>query len=125
MNEVRNHLDSLLIDTEKKKEWDNDEIEDSVIPRIKDRGDRVASSLLDDRNLASSPEINENVGGSKINENATVDENHKAEEDEELSLDLDEPSPEVMEYARRELGETDEVKCQTLQELREMIYGNY
>ncbi|KAH0554346.1 hypothetical protein KQX54_009769 [Cotesia glomerata] len=45
--------------------------------------------------------------------------------DEELDLDLEEISPEVMEYAKRELGETDEVKCQTLQELRDMIYGNY
>lgn len=45
--------------------------------------------------------------------------------DEEVCLDLGEPSPEVMEYARRELGETDDVKCRTLQELRDMIYGNY
>ena len=45
--------------------------------------------------------------------------------DEEVSLDLGEPSPEVIEYARRELGETDDVKCRTLQELRDMIYGNY
>lgn len=44
-------------------------------------------------------------------------------DDEQISLDFNVP-PEVMEYARRELGETDEVKCQTLQELRDMIYGN-
>ncbi|KAM0733758.1 Alpha-tocopherol transfer protein-like [Formica fusca] len=42
-------------------------------------------------------------------------------DDEQISLDFNVP-PEVMEYARRELGETDEVKCQTLQELRDMIY---
>ncbi|XP_076671503.1 alpha-tocopherol transfer protein isoform X2 [Andrena cerasifolii] len=42
--------------------------------------------------------------------------------DEEVTLDLGEPSAEVMDYARRELGETDEVKCQTIQELRDMIY---
>ncbi|KAH0551184.1 hypothetical protein KQX54_000612, partial [Cotesia glomerata] len=42
--------------------------------------------------------------------------------DEELDLDLEEISPEVMEYAKRELGETDEVKCQTLQELRDMRF---
>ncbi|XP_070153488.1 alpha-tocopherol transfer protein [Polyergus mexicanus] len=42
-------------------------------------------------------------------------------DDEQISLDFDVP-PDVMEYARRELGETDEVKCQTLQELRDMIY---
>ncbi|XP_012289201.1 alpha-tocopherol transfer protein isoform X2 [Orussus abietinus] len=43
-------------------------------------------------------------------------------DDEEVNLDLNEPSPEVMEFSRRELGETDEVKCQTLQELRDTIY---
>ncbi|XP_076243158.1 alpha-tocopherol transfer protein [Calliopsis andreniformis] len=43
-------------------------------------------------------------------------------DDEEVTLYLGEPSPEVMEYARKELGETEEVKCQTLQELRDMIY---
>ncbi|KAF7409766.1 hypothetical protein HZH68_004147 [Vespula germanica] len=43
-------------------------------------------------------------------------------DDEIVNLDLDEPPPEVMEYARREVGETDEVKCQTLQELRDLIY---
>lgn len=52
-----------------------------------------------------------------------LNDNHGVQEDE-LSLDLNEPTPEVMEYARRELGETDEVKCQTLQEFRDMIYGN-
>lgn len=46
------------------------------------------------------------------------------ENDEQITLDLCEPPPDVMEYARRELGETDEVKCQTLQEFRDMIYGN-
>lgn len=44
-------------------------------------------------------------------------------DDEQISLDFSIP-PEVMEYARRMLGETDEIKCQTLQELRDMIYGN-
>lgn len=43
--------------------------------------------------------------------------------DEELTLDLDHVPEEVQEYARRELGETEEVKCQTIHELREMIYG--
>lgn len=45
-------------------------------------------------------------------------------DDEEVCLDLGEPSQEVIDYARRELGETDDVKCRTLQELRDMIYGN-
>ncbi|XP_063976330.1 alpha-tocopherol transfer protein [Diachasmimorpha longicaudata] len=52
--------------------------------------------------------------------NLNTDEKH---DEEELDLDLEEPPPpEVLEYARRELGETDEVKCQTLDELRDMIY---
>ena len=46
-------------------------------------------------------------------------------EDEELALDLDFIPDEVAEYARRELGETEEVKCQTVHELREMIYGEF
>jgi len=45
-------------------------------------------------------------------------------EDEQIRLNLDEPPSEILEYARRELGETDEVRCQTLQEFRDMIYGN-
>lgn len=51
-------------------------------------------------------------------------DDHGVQEDMEISLDLSEPPPEIMEYAKRELGETDEVKCQTLQEFRDMIYGN-
>ncbi|KOC62670.1 Alpha-tocopherol transfer protein-like [Habropoda laboriosa] len=42
--------------------------------------------------------------------------------DEEVCLDLGEPSPEVMEYARRELGETEDAKCRTLHEFRDMIF---
>lgn len=49
---------------------------------------------------------------------------YELQDDEELTLDLEEPSGEVLEYAKWELGETEEVKCQTLHELREMIYGN-
>jgi len=44
------------------------------------------------------------------------------DDEEQISLDLTDPPPEVMEYARRELGETEEVKCQSLQEFRDMIY---
>lgn len=44
------------------------------------------------------------------------------DERDELALDLGEPSEEVMEYARRELGETEDIKYQTLNDLREMIY---
>ena len=51
-------------------------------------------------------------------------ENYDKLDDEQITLDLSEPPPEVMEYARMELGETEEVKCQTLQEFRDMIFGN-
>ncbi|XP_076634456.1 alpha-tocopherol transfer protein isoform X1 [Colletes latitarsis] len=50
------------------------------------------------------------------------DDEVQTDDEEEVSLNVGEPSPEVMEYARRELGETEEVKCQTIQELRDMIY---
>lgn len=53
------------------------------------------------------------------------DEDQELWEDEQISLDLGEPPLEILEYARRELGETDEVKCQMLQELRDMIYGKF
>ncbi|XP_066588455.1 alpha-tocopherol transfer protein-like isoform X2 [Prorops nasuta] len=43
--------------------------------------------------------------------------------DEELILDFEEPTDEeTLEFARTEVGESDEVKCQTLQELRDLIY---
>ncbi|XP_053594282.1 alpha-tocopherol transfer protein [Microplitis demolitor] len=77
--------------------------------------------------------MQDEIGTKAIKENLDIIENNLREvkqssleemktEDEELDLDLEELSPEVMEYAKRELGETDEVKCQTLQELRDMIY---
>lgn len=53
-----------------------------------------------------------------------LNDDHGVQEDVQLTLDLDEPSSEVMECAKREIGETDEVKCQMLQEFRDMIYGN-
>ncbi|XP_012267007.2 alpha-tocopherol transfer protein [Athalia rosae] len=49
-------------------------------------------------------------------------EEEETSDDEEVDLDLGEPSEEVMEYARRELGETEEAKCQSIQELRDLIY---
>lgn len=51
-----------------------------------------------------------------------LENNQELKNDEVVTLDLCEPSPEVMEYARRVLGETDEVKCQSLQEFSDMIY---
>lgn len=38
-------------------------------------------------------------------------------------LDLETIPPEVAEYARTELGETDELKTRTISELQDMIYG--
>lgn len=61
----------------------------------------------------------------ELNEMPELKDDQAEFDDEEVCLNLGEPSPEVMEYARRELGETEEVKCQTLQELRDMVYGNW
>lgn len=58
----------------------------------------------------------------ELNEMPELKDDQAEFDDEEVCLNLGEPSPEVMEYARRELGETEEVKCQTLQELRDMVY---
>lgn len=44
-------------------------------------------------------------------------------EDVVANLELDTIAPEVQEYARRELGETEEVKTRTISELQDMIYG--
>lgn len=38
-------------------------------------------------------------------------------------LDLETIPPEVAEYARTEIGETDELKTRTISELQDMIYG--
>ncbi|XP_058795618.1 alpha-tocopherol transfer protein-like isoform X2 [Phymastichus coffea] len=42
--------------------------------------------------------------------------------DEIVTLELDHIPDNVLEYARHELGESEEVKCQTIHELREMIF---
>ncbi|KYN07796.1 PREDICTED: alpha-tocopherol transfer protein-like [Cyphomyrmex costatus] len=64
----------------------------------------------------------ENLESCKGADNMPELENYDEFDDEQITLDLSEPPPEVMEYSRRELGETEEVKCQTLQEFRDMIY---
>lgn len=46
-------------------------------------------------------------------------------EDVVADLDLVSIPPEVEEYARSELGETEEVKTRTISELQDMIYGNF
>lgn len=40
-------------------------------------------------------------------------------------LDLGPPPPEVMEYAKREVNEDPETRCQVISELRDMIYGKW
>ncbi|KAK0086684.1 hypothetical protein PV326_005477, partial [Microctonus aethiopoides] len=108
------NLDDALVDNRKNnqgssdidKMWkslvkcdDDDNDEKKIVEKMVND---IATGLIDEENL----ELGENI----------------ISNDEELDLDLAEPTPEVMEYAKRELGETDEVKCQTLQELRDMIY---
>lgn len=44
-------------------------------------------------------------------------------EDVLADLDLETIPPEVQEYARTELGESEEVKTRTISELQDMIYG--
>lgn len=44
-------------------------------------------------------------------------------EDVSADLDLVTIPPEVEEYARTELGETEEMKTRTISELQDMIYG--
>lgn len=46
-------------------------------------------------------------------------------EDVAFQLDLGEPSQELLEWAKENLGETEEEKSMKLYELREMIYGKY
>lgn len=45
--------------------------------------------------------------------------------DVEADLDLVGIPPEVAEYAREKLGETPDTRVRTLQELRDMIYGEF
>lgn len=40
-------------------------------------------------------------------------------------LDLGPPTPDVLEYARKEVNENPETRCQKISELRDMIYGKW
>lgn len=40
-------------------------------------------------------------------------------------LDLGPPPPELVEYAKREINEDPETRCQVISELRDMIYGEW
>lgn len=46
-------------------------------------------------------------------------------EDVMADLDLVTIPPEVEEYARTELGETEEIKTRTISELQDLIYGEF
>ncbi|XP_026670420.1 alpha-tocopherol transfer protein-like isoform X1 [Ceratina calcarata] len=70
--------------------------------------DSLKNGRTDAEDVKEMPELNDDVDDEL--------------DDEQVCLDLSEPSPEVMEYARRELGETEDVKCKSLEELRDMIY---
>lgn len=95
---------------------------------VKDRQDNAAKDprdweAQDERKVDVKKE--ENLEFCKAADNMPeLKDEPKLLEDEQISLDLSEPPPEVMEYARREVGETEEVKCQMLQEFRDLIYGN-
>lgn len=97
-------------------------------------GEKLSNGRVDSGNLTREIHLGEDslkkgdadVGkcGNDLDDMPELKDDQIQLSDEEVSLDLGEPSPEVMEYARRELGETDDVKCRTLQELRDTIYGN-
>lgn len=38
-------------------------------------------------------------------------------------LELDEPTQELLEWAKENIGEIPETRCQVLSDLRDMIYG--
>lgn len=40
-------------------------------------------------------------------------------------LDLGPPPQELLEYARKEVNEDPETRCQVISEFRDMIYGEY
>ena len=91
----------------------------------KDHELSIGSDSKNQRTLSTSDvKKQEDLKTCKAIDNMPELENNDKLDDEQITLDLSEPPPEVMEYARRELGETEEVKCQTLQEFRDMIFGN-
>ncbi|XP_043466265.1 alpha-tocopherol transfer protein-like isoform X2 [Leptopilina heterotoma] len=101
----------------------NTSIKDEFESNVKTRNgnDRCIENKDGKKRLEENSEFKSRESLDENDDDEDENENEN-EKEEELSLDLEEPSQEVMEYARRELGETEEVKCQTLQELREMIY---
>lgn len=40
-------------------------------------------------------------------------------------LDLSPPSEELLEFARKEINEDPETRCQVISDLRDMIYGEF
>lgn len=96
---------------------------DGVVTVVGLRDDEARDILLERRGTVENGGID--VGKRCDGMPELKDDRDQPLDDEEVCLDLGEPSPEVIDYARRELGETDDVKCRTLQELRDMIYGNW
>lgn len=106
------------------KETSKNIVESSTIP-VKDHQDDVTEDskdwIQDKRKIDVKKKKNLELCKSADNMPELKDEPELLE-DEQISLDLIEIPPEVMEYARREVGETDEIKCQMLQEFRDLIY---
>ncbi|KAI4502128.1 hypothetical protein M0802_002810 [Mischocyttarus mexicanus] len=126
MNSIKDKTTISVQDISKKNH--KEDIENDVYHLCDDRLNELDDRNIEERLLSVSvndrekeeEEEEEDLKGAKMPE--LKHEQLIVPNDEIVDLDLDEPPPEVMEYARRELGETDEVKCQTLQELRDMIY---
>lgn len=95
-----------------------------TIPIKHRQEDKFEKDSRDQGTFERKADVKENLEFHKgTDEMPELKDDQLLQDDEQISLDFSIP-PEIVEYARRVLGETDEVKCQTLQELRDMIYGN-
>lgn len=104
---------------------DSQRVNIGVKPETKHHQDKSERDSKDQESLgAQKTDVKEDLELRKgADEMPELKDDLLLQDDEQITLDLEYVPPEVMEYARRVLGETDEVKCQTLQELRDMIYG--
>lgn len=101
---------------------DSQTISNGVEPETIKHQDKSEKDSRDRGTFEQEADVKENLEFQKgADEMPELKDDQLLQDDEQISLDFSIP-PEVMEYARRVLGETDEVKCQTLQELRDMIY---
>lgn len=103
---------------------DSQRVNIGVKPETKHHQDKSERDSKDQESLgAQKTDVKEDLELRKgADEMPELKDDLLLQDDEQITLDLEYVPPEVMEYARRVLGETDEVKCQTLQELRDMIY---